>query len=70
MQRSRSEHTTVHGAISAAFLLALTQQDAKSSDMMRCLHPVNVRPSRFEVLDTRFSDDRCWGMAWRSIFLR
>lgn len=43
IQRSRAEHTTVHGAISAAFLLALTQQDAKSSDMMRCLHPFNVR---------------------------
>lgn len=43
IQRSRAEHTTVHGAISAAFLLALTQQDAKSSDMMRCFHPVNVR---------------------------
>lgn len=43
IQRSRSEHTTVHGAISAAFLLALTQQDAKSSDVMRCLHPFNAR---------------------------
>lgn len=43
IQRSRAEHTTVHGAISAAFLLALTQQDVKPSDVMRCLHPVNVR---------------------------
>ncbi|MBW4617288.1 MAG: hypothetical protein KME21_29505 [Desmonostoc vinosum HA7617-LM4] len=43
IQRSRAEHTTVHGAISAAFLLALTQQDVKLSDVMRCLHPVNVR---------------------------
>ena len=43
IQRSRAEHTTVQGAISAAFLLALTQQDAKFSDMMRCLHPFNVR---------------------------
>ncbi|MCF2148297.1 condensation domain-containing protein [Desmonostoc muscorum LEGE 12446] len=43
IQRSRAEHTTVHGAVSAAFLLALTQQDAKPSDVMQCLHPVNVR---------------------------
>ena len=43
IQRSRAEHTTVHGAISAAFLLALTQQDVKPSNVMRCLHPVNVR---------------------------
>ena len=43
IQRSRAEHTTVHGAISAAFLLALAQQDVKPSDVMRCLHPVNVR---------------------------
>jgi hypothetical protein len=43
IQRSRAEQTTVHGAISAAFLLALTQQDVKPSDVMRCLHPVNVR---------------------------
>ncbi|MBN3944673.1 MAG: condensation domain-containing protein [Nostoc sp.] len=43
IQRSRAEHTTVHGAISAAFLLTLTQQDVKPSDVMRCLHPVNVR---------------------------
>jgi NRPS condensation-like uncharacterized protein len=43
IQRSRAEHTTVHGAISAAFLLALTQQDVKLSDMMRCSHPVNAR---------------------------
>jgi NRPS condensation-like uncharacterized protein len=42
IQRSRAEHTTVHGAISAAFLLALTQQDA-TSDVMRCLHPIDVR---------------------------
>jgi NRPS condensation-like uncharacterized protein len=42
IQRSRAEHTTVHGAISAAFLLALTQQDAPS-DVIRCLHPINVR---------------------------
>lgn len=43
IQRSRAEQTTVHGAISAAFLLALTQQDVKLSDAIRCLHPVNVR---------------------------
>lgn len=43
IQRSRAEHTTVHGAISAAFLLVLTQQDVKPSDVIRCLHPVNVR---------------------------
>jgi NRPS condensation-like uncharacterized protein len=43
IQRSRAEHTTVHGAISAAFLLALTQQDVKLSDVMRCSHPVNAR---------------------------
>lgn len=42
LQRSRAEGTTVHGAIGAAFLLALAQQDA-NSDAMRCLHPVNVR---------------------------
>jgi NRPS condensation-like uncharacterized protein len=43
IQRSRAEHTTVHGAISAAFLLALTQQEVKPSDAIRCSHPVNVR---------------------------
>ncbi|MBW4430455.1 MAG: hypothetical protein KME28_01470 [Pelatocladus maniniholoensis HA4357-MV3] len=43
IQRSRAERTTVHGAISAAFLLALAQQDVKPRDVMRCLHPVNVR---------------------------
>nr|WP_322711304.1 hypothetical protein [Nostoc sp. ChiSLP03a]MDZ8212506.1 hypothetical protein [Nostoc sp. ChiSLP03a] len=43
IQRSRAEHTTVHGAISAAFLLVLTQQDIKLSDVMRCSHPVNAR---------------------------
>lgn len=42
LQRSRAEHTTVHGAISAAFLIALAQQDV-NSNAMRCLHPVNVR---------------------------
>lgn len=41
LQRSRAEHTTVHGAIGAAFLLALTQQDIRPS--VRCLHPVNVQ---------------------------
>jgi NRPS condensation-like uncharacterized protein len=43
IQRSRAEGTTVHGAINAAFLLTLTQQDVKLSDVLRCLHPVNVR---------------------------
>ena len=43
IQRSRAERTTVHGAISAAFLLALTQQDLKPSDVLQCMHPVNVR---------------------------
>ncbi|MBD2056442.1 hypothetical protein H6F88_10520 [Oculatella sp. FACHB-28] len=40
IQRSRTEQTTVHGAISAAFLLALAPQFANP---IRCLHPVNVR---------------------------
>jgi hypothetical protein len=40
--RARTEHTTVHGAISAAFLLALAQQRATRSPL-RCLSPVNVR---------------------------
>jgi NRPS condensation-like uncharacterized protein len=43
IQRSRAEGTTVHGAINAAFLLTLTQQDVKLSNVLRCLHPVNVR---------------------------
>ncbi|KAM3096789.1 condensation domain-containing protein [Phormidesmis sp. 146-35] len=40
IKRSRTEQTTVHGAISAAFLLALAPQVANP---IRCLHPVNVR---------------------------
>ncbi|GAP94275.1 condensation domain-containing protein [Leptolyngbya sp. NIES-2104] len=40
IQRSRAEQTTVHGAISAAFLLALAPQ---VGNPIRCLHPVNVR---------------------------
>ena len=44
IHRSRAEGTTVHGAISAAFLFALIQQDLKPRDAMGCLHPVNVRP--------------------------
>lgn len=40
IQCSRAERTTVHSAISAAFLLTLTQQ---SGDAIRCLHPINVR---------------------------
>ncbi|PSB42755.1 hypothetical protein C7B80_26370 [Cyanosarcina cf. burmensis CCALA 770] len=43
IQRSRAEGTTVHGAIGAAFLFALSQQDAKPSDVLRCLHPIDVR---------------------------
>ena len=42
IQRSRAERTTVHGAISAAFLLALAEQDA-NSDPIRCMHPIDVR---------------------------
>jgi hypothetical protein len=42
IERSRAEGTTVHGAIGAAFLLALTRQDV-NSDAIRCMHPVNVR---------------------------
>ncbi|MBD1865743.1 hypothetical protein H6F95_00200 [Cyanobacteria bacterium FACHB-471] len=33
IQRSRAERTTVHGAISAAFLLTLTQQDVSNDAM-------------------------------------
>ena len=44
LHRSRAEGTTIHGAISAAFLFALTQQDFKPRDAIGCLHPVNVRP--------------------------
>jgi Condensation domain len=43
IKRSRTEQTTVHAAISAAFLLALMQQPFRPSDPLRCLHPVNVR---------------------------
>ncbi|GAP94279.1 phthiocerol/phthiodiolone dimycocerosyl transferase family protein [Leptolyngbya sp. NIES-2104] len=43
LERSRAEQTTVHGAISAAFLLALTQQPFRLSDPVNCVHPVNVR---------------------------
>ncbi|KAM3096786.1 phthiocerol/phthiodiolone dimycocerosyl transferase family protein [Phormidesmis sp. 146-35] len=43
IERSRVEQTTVHAAISAAFLLALTQQPFRSSDPVQCVHPVNVR---------------------------
>jgi hypothetical protein len=43
IERSRAEQTTVHAAISAAFLLALTQQPFRASDPLQCLHPINVR---------------------------
>jgi Condensation domain len=43
IKRSRTEQTTVHAAISAAFLLALTQHPFRSSDSLQCVHPVNVR---------------------------
>lgn len=52
IQRSRAEGTTVHGAISAGFLFALTQQDVIPSDVIRCLHGVNVRSQlSLSVLD-------------------
>jgi hypothetical protein len=40
---SRAEQTTVHAAISAAFLLTLTQQPFRASEPLYCVHPVNVR---------------------------
>jgi NRPS condensation-like uncharacterized protein len=42
IQRSRAERTTVHGAIGAAFSIAFAQQDV-NSDVLRCMHPVDVR---------------------------
>jgi hypothetical protein len=41
--RARTEQTTVHGAISAAFLLALARQQGETRSPLRCLSPVNVR---------------------------
>jgi NRPS condensation-like uncharacterized protein len=41
--RARSEQTTVHGAISAAFLLALTHQRGTAPAQLNCLSPINVR---------------------------
>lgn len=43
IERSRTEQTTIQGAISAAFLLALMQQPLRSSDPLQCVHPINVR---------------------------
>ncbi len=41
--RSRQEQTTVHGAIGAAFLLALAQQGETATSQLKCLSPINVR---------------------------
>lgn len=41
--RARSEQTTVHGGIGAAFLLAIAAE-SPTLDPLRCLSPINVRP--------------------------
>jgi NRPS condensation-like uncharacterized protein len=43
IERSRAEQTTVHAAISAAFLLTLMQPPFHSNNPLQCVHPVNVR---------------------------
>jgi Condensation domain len=43
IERSRAEQTTVHAAISAAFLLTLTQPPFRSNEPLQCVHPMNVR---------------------------
>jgi Condensation domain len=40
---SRREQTTVHGAIGAAFLLALAKQRETTTSQLKCLSPINVR---------------------------
>lgn len=41
--RAREEKTSVHGAISAAFLLTLARQKEAMSSQLNCLSPINVR---------------------------
>lgn len=41
--RCRAEQTTIHGAISAAFLLTLARQAAATEVPLQCLSPINVR---------------------------
>ncbi|MGB8701647.1 MAG: condensation domain-containing protein [Thermosynechococcaceae cyanobacterium] len=52
--RSRAEHTSVHGVVSAAFLLSLARQRGDQASSLKCLSPINVRshlsPSVSEAL--------------------
>ncbi|CAN1209536.1 condensation domain-containing protein [Tumidithrix helvetica PCC 7403] len=41
--RCREQKTSVHGAIAAAFLLALAGQKGVTSSQLKCLSPINVR---------------------------
>jgi NRPS condensation-like uncharacterized protein len=41
VERCRREDTTIHGAVSAAFLFSLAKQ--KNANPLRCLSPINVR---------------------------
>jgi NRPS condensation-like uncharacterized protein len=46
VQRSKSEQTTVHGALTAAFVLALKQKDtSRQQKPVRILHPLSARPT-------------------------
>jgi NRPS condensation-like uncharacterized protein len=41
--QSRREQTTVHGAISAAFLMALARHKGTEPNQLKCFSPINVR---------------------------
>jgi NRPS condensation-like uncharacterized protein len=43
VMQCRREQTTVHGAISAAFLLVLARQKGTEPNQLKCLSPINVR---------------------------
>ncbi len=45
LTRSRQEQTSVHGAICAAFLLAIRHQNhSEQPQNLRCMSPINLRP--------------------------
>lgn len=49
--RCREENTSVHGAISAAFLLTLARQKGASLSQLKCLSPISVRSHLTPAVD-------------------
>jgi NRPS condensation-like uncharacterized protein len=52
VERCRREQTTVHGAVSAAFIGAWASQNSAEEQPVRCLSPINVR-SQLALSDTK-----------------